>query len=118
MSRIEELELRISEMLAADAGAEETFCPIKDLVKEYEKALNRAIEIRRDNLAYVIIATKYFLGILESLDKNLTFAAQCLYRAFEIDKIVQAAVMDVLREVGARPVSMKMREVRPDGDRK
>ena len=56
MSRIEELEQRISEMLAADAGAAEVFFPIIDLVKEYEDTFNSAIEIRRDNLAYVIIA--------------------------------------------------------------
>lgn len=88
MSRIEELEQRISEMLAADAGADAVFCQIKDLVKEYEIALNRAIEIRKDNLACVIIAVKHFLGILESLDENLTMAAQCLYRAMEIEESV------------------------------
>lgn len=38
--------------------------------------------------------------------------------AGEFYAAVQAAVMDVLRETGARPVSMKMREVRTDGDRK
>lgn len=38
--------------------------------------------------------------------------------AGEFYAAVQAAVMDVLRETGARPVSMKMREARPDGDRK
>ena len=31
---------------------------------------------------------------------------------------LQEGVMDVLRETGARPVSMKMREVRPDGSGK
>ena len=36
--------------------------------------------------------------------------------AGEFYNAVQAAVMDVLREVGARPGSMKMREVRPDGN--
>lgn len=86
MSRIKELEQRISEMLNADAGAEATFCLIKDLAAEYEKTLNRAIEIRKDNLAYVIIAVKYFLGILESLDEDLTIAAQVLFRAMEIEK--------------------------------
>lgn len=89
MSRINELEQRISEMLAADAGADETFCQIKDLVKEYEKALNSAIEIRRDNLAYVIMAVKHFLGILESIDGNLTMAAQFLYRALKIEESMQ-----------------------------
>lgn len=38
--------------------------------------------------------------------------------AGEFYDAVTAAVMDVLRETGARPVSMKMREVRIDGDRK
>lgn len=38
--------------------------------------------------------------------------------AGEFYDAVQAAVMDVLRETGARPVSIKMREVRPNGDRK
>lgn len=89
MSRIKELEQRISEMLAADAAAEATFCLIKDLVKEYEIKLNRAIEIRRDNLAYVIVAVKYFLGILESLDEDLTMAAQFFYSAMVIGKSVQ-----------------------------
>lgn len=89
MTRIKELEQRISEMLDADAGADAVFRQIKDLVKEYEKTLNRAIEIRGDNLAYVIIAVTYFLGILESLDENLTKAAQCFYRAMELEKIVQ-----------------------------
>lgn len=86
MSRIEELEQRISEMLAADAGAEEIFCQIKEVVKEYEKTLNSAIEVRKDNLAYVIIAAKCFLDILESLNEDLTIAAQCIYRAMEIEK--------------------------------
>ena len=89
MSRIKELEQRISEMLDADAGADETFCQIKNLVREYEKTLNSAIEIRRDNLAYVIIAVKHFLGNLESLNEDLTLAAQCLYRAMKIEESVQ-----------------------------
>lgn len=89
MSRIEELEQRISEMLAADAGAEETFCQIKDLATEYEKTLNSAIEIRKDNLAYVIVAVKRFLDILESLDEDLTMAAQFFYSAMVIEKSVQ-----------------------------
>lgn len=38
--------------------------------------------------------------------------------AGEFYNAVTAAVMDVLRETGARPVTMKMREVRTDGDRK
>lgn len=38
--------------------------------------------------------------------------------AGEFYDAVTAAVMDVLRETGARPVNIKMREVRPDGDRK
>ena len=88
MSRIKELEQRISEMLAADAGADAVFCQIKDLVKEYEKTLNSSIEIREDNLAYVIIAVKRFLDILESIDEASTIAAQCFYRAIRIEESV------------------------------
>lgn len=89
MSRIEELEQRISEMLAANAAAAEVFLQVIDLVKEYEDTFNSAIEIRRDNLAFVIIAVKSFLDILESIDEDLTFAAQCLYRAMETGEVVR-----------------------------
>lgn len=89
MSRIEELEQRISEMLAARAGTEATYCQIKELVKEYEKTLNSAIEISKDNLAYVIVAVKRFLDILENINGDLTMAAQVLYRAMEIEATVQ-----------------------------
>lgn len=89
MSRIKELEQRISEMLNANAGAEETFCQIIDLAAEYEKTLNRAIEIRKDNLAYVIVAVKRFLDSLESLDEDLTMAAQFFYSAMVIEKSAQ-----------------------------
>lgn len=89
MSRITELEQRISEMLAADAGGAEVFFQIIDLVKEYEDTFNSAIEIRRDNLAYVIIAVKRFLDILVSIDEDITLAAQCLYRVMATGKVVR-----------------------------
>lgn len=89
MSRIEEMEQRMSEMLAARAGTEATYCQIKELVKEYEKTLNSAIEISKDNLAYVIVAVKRFLDILENINGDLTMAAQVLYRAIRIGESVQ-----------------------------